>query len=87
MFKILAILGAAAAGAAVMYIFDPDRGGRRRALIRDKAVGLSNDAKDAIDKKSTDLRNRAQGLIHEAKSKLPSGNAEPSFGTEEKIYE
>jgi hypothetical protein len=79
MFKILAILGAAAAGAAVMYIFDPDRGGRRRALIRDKAVGLSNDAKDAIDKKSAHLRNKAQGLIHEAKSMLPSEQSEPTF--------
>lgn len=87
MFKILAILGAAAAGAAAMYILDPDRGGRRRALIRDRAVGLSNDAKDAIDKKSAHLRNKAQGLIHEAKSMLPSGNAEPSLGTEEKVFE
>ncbi|HKX83070.1 MAG TPA: hypothetical protein VJL58_02525 [Pyrinomonadaceae bacterium] len=66
--KVLAILGGIGAGAALMYLLDPDRGGRRRALARDKAIGLSNDLRRAIDKKSTDLSNRAQGVIHEAKS-------------------
>jgi hypothetical protein len=70
--KLLAVLGGMAAGAAFMYLFDPNGGGRRRALIRDKAVGLSNDAAAAIGSKSRDLRNRAQGAIHEAKS-LVSG--------------
>lgn len=49
-----------------MYLLDPDRGRRRRALLRDKAKGLSNDALKAASRKSHDLRNRAQGLLHEA---------------------
>jgi hypothetical protein len=35
---------AAATGAAIMYYLDPDTGRRRRALVRDRAVGLSHDA-------------------------------------------
>ena len=66
--NVLAILGGIGAGAALMYLLDPDRGSRRRALARDKAIGLSNDFRRAIDKKSTDLSNRAQGIIHEAKA-------------------
>ena len=88
MIKMLAVLGAAAAGAALMYVFDPDEGPRRRSLMRDKAVGLSNDAKDAIGRKSRDLRNKAQGLLHEAKSVVPSGeNSEPAFDAGDRIYE
>jgi hypothetical protein len=64
-------------GALVMYLFDPNGGGRRRALIRDKAVGLSNDARHAFNKTKTDLSNRAQGLFHEAKS-LVSDTSSPS---------
>ena len=73
MFKALAILGGIGVGAALMYIFDPDDGRRRRALIRDKAVGLSNDAKRVIDKRSRDISNRAQGLVHDARSLISGG--------------
>ena len=75
--KVLAVLAGAGIGALVMYLFDPNGGGRRRALIRDKAVGLSNDAADAVASKSRDLRNRAQGVLHEAKS-LVSGTGASS---------
>jgi hypothetical protein len=67
MTKILAVVGGIGAGAALMFLLDPDRGRRRRALIRDKAVGLSHDFQRAVHKKSTHLSNRAQGLLHEAK--------------------
>ncbi len=59
------ILGAAGAGAAAMYLLDPQKGARRRSLIRDKAVGLSNDAREAISDTTRDLSNRAYGLIAE----------------------
>jgi hypothetical protein len=71
--RIFAILGAVGAGAALMYLFDPNGGRRRRALIRDKAVGISNDVRQAVEAKSHDLANRAQGFIHEAKSLAGSG--------------
>lgn len=65
---ILAILSGIGIGATLMYLFDPKGGNRRRALIRDKAVGLTNDAREAINSKAEDLSNRAKGLMHEAKS-------------------
>jgi hypothetical protein len=76
--KVLAVLAGAGVGALVMYLFDPNGGGRRRALIRDKAVGLSNDAKQAFNKTTTDLSNRAQGLAHEAKSLISGGSPSSS---------
>ena len=73
MTKALAILGGIGMGAALMYLFDPDSGRRRRALIRDKAVGLSHDIRRTIDKKTTHLSNRAQGLLHDAKVLVSGG--------------
>jgi len=69
----LAVLGGLGAGAAAMYFLDPDRGTTRRSLVRDKVVGLSNDARKAIEGRAKDLRNRASGLAHEAKGLLAVG--------------
>ena len=66
--KILAILGGAGIGAALMYLFDPQEGNRRRTMIRDKAVGLSNNAQKALHRTSEDLGNRARGLLNETKA-------------------
>lgn len=73
--NILKILGGIGVGAALMYLYDPKDGNQRRALIRDKAVGLTNDAREAISRQKDDLSNRAQGLLHEAKAQL-SGKSE-----------
>ena len=66
--KKAALIGGLGLGAALMYLFDPDRGRRRRALIRDKAEGAANKAGDYAGKMSRDLRNRAYGLVAETKS-------------------
>ena len=71
MTRILAILGGLGAGAALMYLFDPNGGRRRRALIRDKAVGVSNDLRQGIHARTHDLANRTRGMIHEARSIMP----------------
>ena len=55
-------------GAGLMYILDPDRGARRRALIRDKIVSASNSTQCYLGKMSRDLGNRAQGLVAETKN-------------------
>lgn len=57
-----AIITAAALGAAAMYLSDPDRGRRRRALVKDQAKSAVIRAGDAIDVASRDLGNRIQGL-------------------------
>ncbi len=74
--KTLAVIGGIGAGAVAMYFLDPDRGPRRRALVRDKAVELSNDARRAVTGKAADLRNRAQGMFHEAKGLLKPAAAD-----------
>ena len=68
---VLKLLAGAGIGALLMYLFDPKGGNRRRALIRDKAVGLSHDIRDSVTAKGKDLGNRAKGLIHEAKGVIP----------------
>ena len=66
--KGVALVGGVGLGAALMYIFDPDRGKRRRALIRDKVEAAGNKANDLAGKMSRDLRNRAHGIAAETKS-------------------
>jgi hypothetical protein len=80
--KLLAVLGGMAAGAALMYLFDPDGGGQRRASIRDKAVGISNDISDAVGAKARHLGNKAQGLMHEGRSLISSSSPSQNVSTE-----
>ncbi len=65
---ILALLSGVGAGAALMYFMDPDRGNRRRALVRDKMVKLNRQTQDAVGGRVKDMSNRAKGMLHEAKS-------------------
>ena len=60
--KATALLTGLGIGAALMYVLDPERGKRRRALVRDKAVSLANQTGRAVAKKSRDLSNRAKGM-------------------------
>jgi len=66
--KGVALVGGVGLGAALMYIFDPDRGKRRRSLIRDKVEAAGNKIGDKAEKMGRDLGNRAYGIIAETKS-------------------
>jgi hypothetical protein len=66
----MSVLAGAALGAGLMYFLDPDRGGRRRALVRDRAASVLHDTTDALGKAGRDLRNRARGAVAEAGSHL-----------------
>ena len=68
MHKALAFLAGAGSGAAVMFMIDPDRGRRRRAFVRDKAVGTWNDTQDAVRRTSRDIGNRAHGIAASART-------------------
>ena len=59
--------GAIGLGAGVMYILDPDRGARRRALVRDRTVHAVHRAQSFADKGRRDLNYRARGLLAEAR--------------------
>ena len=64
------LMWGAIAGAALMYFFDPEKGNRRQAWLRDKANKYMNKANDMFEGKSEDLSNRAYGMMHETKSAL-----------------
>ena len=52
-------------GALAMFVFDPQQGARRRALVRDKAVRYGTDAADYVSSTAKDLGNRAYGMAKE----------------------
>lgn len=64
--SLMTLLGVAAVGALTMYMSDPDRGRRRRALAADKMRSVANRTGDAINVASRDLGNRVQGLRAQA---------------------
>ena len=66
--KSLALMSAAGAGAGLMYFFDPDRGKRRRALLRNQAVHIKKIAGDAAGKTGRDVRNHLHGAVSELES-------------------
>lgn len=68
----LAVLGI---GALAMYFFDPVSGRRRRALVRDKMTHYRREATQYAESTAQDLRNRAQGLVAEAKGAARKGAA------------
>ena len=74
--RLLGILAGVGAGLGLMYLLDPNHGARRRALIRDKAIGMKNDVAQMAEKQAAHMRNKAQGLLHEAKSTFANGETE-----------
>jgi osmotically-inducible protein OsmY len=76
--KRLALLAGAGVGAGVMFLLDPDRGKRRRALLRDKAIHLSRVGSCTVGKISRDVRNRAVGVVSEIRASLKEGGVPDS---------
>jgi hypothetical protein len=56
------VVGATALGAVAMYMLDPDKGRRRRALVGDKAFSVVSDARRALGAASRDATHRIEGL-------------------------
>jgi len=63
-------LGGFLLGLGVAYMLDPDRGARRRGLVRDKAVHAGHRLADGVGATSTDLQNRASGVAARLRSRL-----------------
>ncbi len=70
--KALTMLGL---GAGLMYFLDPDRGRRRRALVRDQVDHLLHEVDHAIEVTTHDLSNRSRGLMAEAEHMFTPDNA------------
>ncbi len=76
-----ALLGTLGIGVGLMYFLDPNRGKRRRALVKDRAVHLSKVANRELGRKAADARNRAQGVWFEAEKLFESETV-----TNEQLY-
>jgi gas vesicle protein len=57
-------------GAAMMFLLDPQRGRRRRALVRDKAVHAVRRTERVFGARSRDWGNRARGAAAQVKKRL-----------------
>ena len=63
--RAVGFMSAVGVGAGLMYLFDPDRGKRRRGEIRDAAKHVNRIATDAAGKTGRDIQNRLHGVISE----------------------
>jgi uncharacterized membrane protein len=66
--KGLRLMSAAGVGAGLMYLFDPERGKRRRALWRNKMTHATRLASEVTGKTQRDLRNHLLGAFAEVES-------------------
>jgi gas vesicle protein len=66
----VAVLTGVAIGAGTMFLLDPDRGRRRRALIRDKAARAANKTTDGLDALTRDVANRTHGAAASLRSRF-----------------
>lgn len=72
MIRQLTLLGL---GAGLMYYFDPDRGRRRRALVRDQFNHQLHELEHGSRRAARDAQNRARGLIAEGRALLEQKHA------------
>jgi len=66
--KGVSLMSAAGVGAGLMYLFDPDRGKRRRALLRNKMAHATRLASEVKGKTQRDLRNHLLGAFAQVES-------------------
>lgn len=72
-------------GAGLMYYLDPDRGRRRRAMVRDQMVHYGHKADRAMDTAARDIRNRAVGVASEARGRIRGGDDAPPSVVEARV--
>ena len=76
--KVLKVAGAAGLGAGLMYLLDPDRGKRRRALLRNKAGHATRIAAHVAGRTRRDVRNHLLGVFAEVRSRFRTGEVSDS---------
>jgi hypothetical protein len=62
-----AVLTGLGLGIALMYFLDPDRGRRRRALVRDKVARAANVSADTLGARGRDLAHRTAGTVSQVR--------------------
>lgn len=77
MSKLPALISGMGLGAVTIYFLDPDRGARRRAMLRDQAVRLGHGLEDFLGKARRDLQYRGEGIVAETRQRLrPDGDVD-----------
>lgn len=71
------VIGGVGLGAGVMYLLDPDRGRRRRAMLRDGISARVCDSERFLQKSGRDFGNRARGMAAKTRNRVfPAGPVE-----------
>lgn len=68
--SLLSVLTSAGLGAALVYLFDPVSGNRRRAVVRERANKTMRDAQDYWNTAAHHLSNRSKGMLEEMRARL-----------------
>ncbi|MCL4708780.1 YtxH domain-containing protein [bacterium] len=71
--KLFFIAGGMWLGAGLMYLLDPDRGKRRRDMIRNKATDVMEQAGDAlenIEKKGSAMHKQAREFVADTRNAI-----------------
>jgi uncharacterized membrane protein len=68
-------LGGILIGAGLMYLLDPDKGRRRRAVLRDQLSSLMRDLNTGLDTSVRDLRHRSYGVVAETRARFTAHDA------------
>lgn len=63
-------------GAGAMYLLDPDRGARRRSLLRDQGVHAGHKIGDGLAATARDARNRTSGAAAELRARFRRDQAD-----------
>lgn len=70
-------------GAMLAFMVDPNRGRRRRALMRDRLVHAGRKTRDALDATTRDVANRTSGVIEAARGRWTTESREDRRLTEQ----
>ncbi len=74
----IALLAGIGGGLALMFFFDPERGRRRRGLLRDQLAKWTRIGRESATGKAKDVRNRTVGVMDEARKVVTSRTATES---------
>lgn len=68
--KEILVAGGVGIGMSLMYVLDPERGRRRRAMLRDRTTHALRTTRVTLGKKAQYMSNRLRGLAAEAQTAL-----------------
>jgi hypothetical protein len=69
------LVSGAAIGAALLFVLDPNRGAKRRMLLRDKLVRAGRIADEGVRATACDMSNRARGMAASVRGRFSNDDA------------